>query len=646
MGAYLPMQLTSAGQTLYAKVQSGTALTFTRCQIGTGQAAATATLNQTIAQGTVYTSLTVNALSGAIGSGSTLTLASGQTVTISSSVSAGATSIPANSFTATQNVASGSSISISQNWSTYTSLLSAVSYFNINSIGVNSSTANINAIFQNTNLSSATYTCEIGLFADDPTAGEILYAYANAGANGDTIPPISSGPASWQFPISVSIGSATNVTPTIPIDTYVLASAVGVASGVATLDAYEKVPYSQLGNILDAINTWSAANNASALWTFNAGITGTGTIGTLGLGAGALGNTSAWTTTQDMNITGNAATATTAAQLGGIPAADYIRGDAGAPSSQTVANPINLADNTQIGDATNGFARVVAYASGVYIEGVNGAQNGSISLWLTGLGTVATPVHTHSNTLDDGSGNATFAGTMTVAGSATFNGGVQVNSSFSVGSTGNGVPISLTDTNFVPSGVATSSNNYQSYTQYFKASYWNGSASATYEHFVAENPNGILTISSGTVPGAVLIDQSGNLAVTGSITAASGQLGSASGEWTPASGTFNVAAGTVINVASVPSGAKMFYAGWGGGYGISATIGSMSSSQSSWTVGVTGGYAGISSSTVTGSCSEVYDGSYVAGGYYQINSGYLQFVTVTTPSTSANAQNTMRWVVS
>lgn len=249
MGAYLPMQLTTAGQTLYAKVQSGTALTFTRCQIGSGETAASAMLNQAIAQGTAYTALTVNALSGAIGSGSTLTIAPGQTVTTSASVSAGATSIPVTSFTSTQNVSSGTSISIAQNWSTYTGLITPVSYFNINSIVVNSATALINAIFQNTNISTATYTCEIGLYAQDPTAGEILYAYANAGANGDTIPPISSGPASWQFPISVSVGNAMSVTANIPAGTYVPQSEVGQASGVASLDANGDVPQSELGYV-------------------------------------------------------------------------------------------------------------------------------------------------------------------------------------------------------------------------------------------------------------------------------------------------------------------------------------------------------------------------------------------------------------
>ncbi|MEK8128653.1 hypothetical protein WMW72_12120 [Paenibacillus filicis] len=70
-------------------------------------------------------------------------------------------------------------------------------------------------MFDNGNITTPTYTCEVGLFALDPQDGEILYSYANAGTQGDTIPPISSGPLSKQFQLNAAIGNASNVTATV-----------------------------------------------------------------------------------------------------------------------------------------------------------------------------------------------------------------------------------------------------------------------------------------------------------------------------------------------------------------------------------------------------------------------------------------------
>jgi hypothetical protein len=174
MAVFGSMQLTTQGQALYTKAQTGTTLTFTRMQIGGGQ------------------------------------LASGQDQT------------------------------------KLTALISPIAYFNINSETANGNTASIKGIFENTNLTSSTYVCEIGLFAQDPTAGEILYSYANAGTLGDTLPPYANGPISRQFNINVAVGNATSVTATIPSNTYIPTTQLGVANGVATLDNTGKVPTSQL----------------------------------------------------------------------------------------------------------------------------------------------------------------------------------------------------------------------------------------------------------------------------------------------------------------------------------------------------------------------------------------------------------------
>ncbi|MFC3768350.1 hypothetical protein [Paenibacillus sp. GCM10012303] len=125
---------------------------------------------------------------------------------------------------------------------TLTALITPIAFFAINSISSSGNTAHVKGIFENTNITVPTYTCELGLFATDPDDGEILYAYANASAQGDTIPPRASGPLSKQYQINTAIGNASNVTATIPADTYIPTTDKGVAGGVAPLDNSSKVP--------------------------------------------------------------------------------------------------------------------------------------------------------------------------------------------------------------------------------------------------------------------------------------------------------------------------------------------------------------------------------------------------------------------
>jgi len=143
---------------------------------------------------------------------------------------------------------------------------------------------------------------------------------------------------------------------------------------------------------------------------------------------------------------------------------------------------------------------------------------------------------------------------------------------------------------------------------------------------------------------------------------ASGQLGSASGTWTPASGSLNVAVGTVINLAAVPSGAKMYQTiDTTGHY---STMGYYTSNGIMTPAGAAGVYSyvnqdlilpywanGISSTTGTASGlsnfapTHVYDGSYQTDGYFQINNGYLQFVTTSATSPISANSSTVRWGV-
>lgn len=64
----------------------------------------------------------------------------------------------------------------------------------------------------NKDVKEALYICEMGLFAIDPDAGEILYGYVSCGQYGDYYAPISQGPYSWQYEINAAIGNAANVT--------------------------------------------------------------------------------------------------------------------------------------------------------------------------------------------------------------------------------------------------------------------------------------------------------------------------------------------------------------------------------------------------------------------------------------------------
>ncbi|GLG01588.1 hypothetical protein Alches_16280 [Alicyclobacillus hesperidum subsp. aegles] len=250
MAVYGQMVLTQQGQSLYAKVQTGTELQFTRLQIGSGQL--TTQLSSALTSGTAYTSIPVQALTSPVASGQTLTIGSGnttQTVTASAAASVGATSISVSSFTANANYPSGTTVTLISDPTMLTGLLNPIDWVPISSISASGNTANILGIYQNKNLTQPTYTCEIGLFAQDPQAGEILYAYANAGTQGDTFPPYSAGPYSRQFQISVAVGNATQVTANVPSTGYVPLAEVGQPGGVASLDSTGNVPLSQLGNV-------------------------------------------------------------------------------------------------------------------------------------------------------------------------------------------------------------------------------------------------------------------------------------------------------------------------------------------------------------------------------------------------------------
>ncbi|SFU71350.1 H-type lectin domain-containing protein [Alicyclobacillus macrosporangiidus] len=133
-----------------------------------------------------------------------------------------------------------------QDPTTFTALISPIDWVTINSVTSSGGTALVRGIYQNTNLTQSTYTCEIGLFAQDPDLGEILYAYANAGTQGDTFPPYADGPFARNFQINIAVGNATNVTATVPDGTYVTVAEVGAPNGVAPLGPDGQIPANYL----------------------------------------------------------------------------------------------------------------------------------------------------------------------------------------------------------------------------------------------------------------------------------------------------------------------------------------------------------------------------------------------------------------
>lgn len=84
----------------------------------------------------------------------------------------------------------------------------------IQSISPNSETksATISGMINNGAVTEPTYICEIGLYAEDPDEGEILYGYASAGQYGDYYAPSSVGPFTWNYQVIAAIGNAANVT--------------------------------------------------------------------------------------------------------------------------------------------------------------------------------------------------------------------------------------------------------------------------------------------------------------------------------------------------------------------------------------------------------------------------------------------------
>lgn len=581
------MVITQAGQALYAKVQTGATLTFTRMQIGSGQLSTT--LTSALTQGTSYSAISVAALPRAVGNGDTITIgvgATSQNVIVSSAAPAGSTSISVVTFTANASYAIGTIVTDITDAASLSALIAPIGYFNINSEVTTGSTANIRGIFQNTNLTASTYTCEVGLFAEDPTAGEILYAYTNAGTLGDTFPPYSSGPFSRQFQISVAIGNASNVTANVPDMTYVPMTEVGSANGVASLDASGQVPASQLGNvppvtatsIETALGFTPVANTPSAIES-------------------ALGFT-------PLSTTGTAANSN---QLGGQPASNYLRTDAAAPNPQTVANLVTFnggfggtgeiiqSTQTLTDQYLGGFVEFCG-SSATTITLPNPTVNATgktISFWNNSGYTLTLSTPSGAIYGPGGSSESTMTvpkGQLMTLISDGYNWVVLTGSTRNIFDDGSG--------NMTVAGTITSSSGQL------------GSASGTWTP-----ASGSLNVAAGTVINVAAVPSG---AIMASVQDTTGTSGSAYGGCT---------------IFMTPSGAA----------GFSQRASSVS--VTAWWAN------GVSSTSGTLFGSSVFfptllnDGSYSTAGYFQINNGYLQFVATQAASTNTGPKSTIRWAV-
>lgn len=98
----------------------------------------------------------------------------------------------------------------------------------------------VGAVFSNEDMKSGFYWREIGIFANDPENGEILYCYGNAGTNAEYI-PAGGGADIIEKSIDVTaiVGNTTNVTTTID-QSLIFASQKDIENKV------DKVPGKQL----------------------------------------------------------------------------------------------------------------------------------------------------------------------------------------------------------------------------------------------------------------------------------------------------------------------------------------------------------------------------------------------------------------
>lgn len=112
--------------------------------------------------------------------------------------------------------------------------------------------ATIGTVLSNQEITSGFYFREIGIFALDPTQGEVLYCYANAGDTADYIPAGGGEDVLEKtIDLKIFIGNAPNVSAVIDESlVYETTNNKGLPNGYASLDEEGNVPLDQLGNVV------------------------------------------------------------------------------------------------------------------------------------------------------------------------------------------------------------------------------------------------------------------------------------------------------------------------------------------------------------------------------------------------------------
>lgn len=100
--------------------------------------------------------------------------------------------------------------------STLTDLVNLVKSININSLTSGDGCANLSGVLDNANLPNGFWWREVGIYATDPDAGEVLYAYAHAGEYAEYIPQYTNQSyLRTTLNVTVVVGDAENVSAII-----------------------------------------------------------------------------------------------------------------------------------------------------------------------------------------------------------------------------------------------------------------------------------------------------------------------------------------------------------------------------------------------------------------------------------------------
>ena len=118
---------------------------------------------------------------------------------------------------------------------TLVALINRLQWVTISSITRDGTDVTSVGAFDNQGVEEAFYFRELGLFAQDPEAGEILYAYGNAGETADEIP--AEGSQIIERTVSVTTVLSTEITLTVELaaGAYLLASEYTAADILAKL---------------------------------------------------------------------------------------------------------------------------------------------------------------------------------------------------------------------------------------------------------------------------------------------------------------------------------------------------------------------------------------------------------------------------